>query len=168
MRTFYLILIVLLFLLAQVVLAPRIRIGSASPDFVILIVVFFSLYRGPIRGAIFGFVIGLLQDLGNPEMLGLNAMIKAALGFLLGHAGTKTVSDNVLFLAGLFFAAVFGHDIVYLLLYHWPRVGGALGMIFTQALPAAVYTTIFGVIADVLMGLLGAKAVTHLGKQGQR
>jgi rod shape-determining protein MreD len=165
-KPFYLTLTVLLFLLAQVSLAPRISIGAISPDFVLLIVVFFALYRGSIRGAIFGFVVGFLQDLGNPEMLGLNAMTKSMLGFLMGHAGTKTFPDNVLFLGGLFFVAAFGHDIVYQNLFKWPNVGGAIVTIFTVALPSAFYTSVLGVAADSIMSLFGAKVVTTFGKEG--
>ena len=166
MKTFYLIVTMLLFLLAQASLAPRITIGAVSPDFVFLIVAFFALYRGSIKGAVFGFLVGLLQDLGNPEMLGLNAGLKAMVGFVMGHAGTKTFPDNFVFLGGLFFTVAFGHDIVYLLLYKWPHVGDALIMTFSVALPAALYTAVLGVSADAVMTLFGAKVVRTFGKEG--
>ena len=89
MRTFYLVLTVLVFLLLQAVLADRIAIGSVAPDFVLLVVLFFALYRGSVRGAVFGFVVGFLEDLGNPEYLGLNALVKSVMGFLVGEAGRK-------------------------------------------------------------------------------
>ena len=167
MKSFYLFLTVLLFLLAQASLAPRISLGQVSPDFVLLIVVFFALYRGSIRGAIFGFVVGFLQDLGNPDMLGLNALLKSVLGFLMGHAGTKTFPGNIVFLGGLFFVAAFGHDFAYLLLFRWPDIGVALAMVVTVALPSAFYTSVLGAFADIVMSLFGAKVVTTFGKEGQ-
>lgn len=166
MKSFYLFLIVLLFLLAQASLAPRISIGPVSPDFVLLIVVFFALYRGSIKGAIFGFLVGFLQDLGNPEMLGLNALTKSVLGFLMGRAGTKTFPDNFVFLAGLFFAAALGHDVVYLFLFKWPHVGQAFIVAASVALPSALYTCALGVAADAVMTIFGAKVVTTFGKEG--
>jgi len=166
MKSLYLLITVLLFLLAQASLAPRISIGPVSPDFVFLIVVFFALYRGSIRGAIFGFLVGFMQDLGNPEMLGLNACVKSILGFVMGHAGAKTFPDNFAFLGGLFFVAAFGHDATYLLLLKWPHVGEAVVIAFTVALPSALYTSVLGVAADVVMTLFGAKVVTTFGKEG--
>jgi len=166
MKTFYLLVTLLGFLLLQAILAPRIALGAISPDFVTLLVVFFALYRGPISGAILGFAIGFLQDLGVPEMLGLNAMVGAAMGFLVGHAGQKTFPEHAAFLFGLFFIAVLGRDVVYLLVYHWPRVDSAFVRIFMEGLPSAVYTALFGVLVDRIVALFGARVVS-IGKEGQ-
>ena len=85
----------------------------------------------------------------------------------MGHAGTKTFPDNFLFLGGLFFAAAFGHDVVYQVLFRWPNIGGAIVSIFAVALPSAFYTSILGVVADSIMSLFGAKVVTTFGKERQ-
>jgi rod shape-determining protein MreD len=166
MRLFYLILAILVFLLMQAVVAERIALGPVSPDFLALVVAIFALYRGPVRGSIFGFVIGFLQDLLNPGYLGLYALSKSVLGFAVGKAGTKTFPENILFLFILFMAAVFGHDVVYLLFYHWPRIGTALAAIFTVALPSAAYTALFGVLVHKLLAMAGPKVVRTIGKEG--
>jgi rod shape-determining protein MreD len=166
MRTFYLVLTVLVFLLLQAVLADRIAIGPVAPDFVLLVVLFFALYRGSVRGAIFGFIVGFLEDLGNPEYLGLNALVKSVMGFLVGEAGRKTFPDNAFLLFGLFAAAALGHDIVYLFVYHWPHVGSAFLRIFTEALPCAAYTALLGTLVDRVAAMFGARVVTPNGKEG--
>jgi rod shape-determining protein MreD len=166
MKTFYLIVVVLLFLLMQATLATRIAFGAIAPDFVLLIVVFFALYRGAIPGALMGFSIGFLQDLGNPDLLGLNTMLHSILGYLIGRAASKTFADNIILFFALFFAAAFGRDIVYLFIYRWPSVGGAFVDVFLLALPSALYTALVAVIMDKLVATFGAKVVTSLGKEG--
>lgn len=167
MRRFHLVLTILLFLLMQLVVADRIAIGPVTPDFLILIVAFFSLYRGAVRGSVFGFVIGFLQDLTNPGLLGLNALTKSILGFATGKVGKKTFPENAPFLFAVFMAVSFGHDVVYLIFYNWPRIGSALAAIFLTALPSAVYTALFGVLVHKLLSLASPKVVESLGKEGQ-
>jgi rod shape-determining protein MreD len=167
MKWFYLILALLLFLLLQLVVADRISIGRVTPDFLVLIVIFFALHRRAIRGGIFGFVVGLLQDLANPAYLGLNALTKSLLGFFVGKAGAKTFPEGTLFLFVLFMFVSFGHDFVYLVFYHWPNMSGALVDMFTLALPSAAYTALFGLLIHKLLSIAGHKVVESIGKEGQ-
>jgi rod shape-determining protein MreD len=159
MKLFYLILAVLIFLLLQLVVAERITIGQIAPDFLVLIVAFFALYRRAVQGSVFGFFIGLLQDLSNPAFLGLNALTKAILGYTVGKAGSKTFPENSLFLFILFLLVSFGHDFVYLVIYHWPDLGGALVVLFTSALPSAAYTALFGLLTHKLLSIADPKVV---------
>jgi rod shape-determining protein MreD len=149
----------------QVVLADRIALGPIAPDFLVLVVAFFALYRGAVQGAIFGFAVGFLQDLSNPEFLGLNALTKSILGFSVGKIGSKTVPENVPFLFVLFMSVTFGHDIIYLLFYHWPHMGSALAAIFGTALPSAAYTAMFGVVIHKLLALAGPEVADSIGQE---
>lgn len=166
MSTFFLVLTVLVCLLAQATLAPRISFAEVSPDFVMLVVMVFALYRGAIFGAVMGFLVGFLQDLGNPEMLGLNALVKCLLGFAVGRVGAKTFPENALILFGLFAVGALAHDIVYLSVFKWPHMGSAIVMIVVAAVPSALYTAAFGTLIDRLAMRFGGKVVA-IGKKGQ-
>ena len=98
MKTFYLTLLVLILFLMQSIAADRISFGEIAPDFIILVILFFALHRGAVKGALFGFVIGFVQDLGNPTFLGLNALLKSITGYLMGRAGQKMIPENVILL----------------------------------------------------------------------
>ena len=167
MRFFYIILAILVFLLMQVSLADRIALGPVTPDFLVLVVAFFALHRGAVKGSVFGFVIGLLVDLSNPEFLGLNALTKSLLGFTVGKIGSKTVPENVPFLFAMFMAVTFGHDVIYLLFFHWPHLGSALAAIFTVALPSSAYTALFGVVIHKLLALAGPGVAKTVGQERQ-
>jgi rod shape-determining protein MreD len=157
---------VLVYLALQAAVAQRIAIGNVAPDFIVVCVVLFGLQRGPIMGSLFGFVVGLVVDLGNPGSLGLNALTKSMLGYAAGRLGAAT-SPGVLVLFIVFFVAAFAHDVVYLVVFMWPRVGSAFGTLFTVALPSALYTALAGIVVERLLALLGAKVVTRLGQERQ-
>jgi rod shape-determining protein MreD len=166
MRWLATILAVVVYFALQASVAGRIAIGPAAPDFVVVCVILFGLQRGPIRGSLFGFIVGVAVDLGNPGFLGLNALTKCILGFACGRLGLAA-SPGLFVLFVIFFAAALGHDILYLLVYHWPDVGGALATIATSALPSALYTAVAGIVVERLLALLGAKVVTSLGQERQ-
>jgi rod shape-determining protein MreD len=167
MRWFYIVVAILVFLLLQVALADRIAIGPISPDFLVLIVAFFALYRGAVKGALFGFAIGFLTDLSNPEFLGLNALAKSIMGFTVGKIGSKTVPENAPFMFALFMAVTFGHDVIYLLFFHWPHLGSTLGAIFGTALPSSAYTALFGVVIHKLLAMAGPEVAESVGQERQ-
>jgi len=152
------------FLLLQLTVAPRIAIGEIAPDFPLLFVVYFSIYSGPLRGSVAGFLIGFIQDLFNPELLGVNALTKTVLGYVMGYAGAKTESDHVVLLAAAFFVGALMHDFVYLLFFTGLAPLKFLALFFTKALPSALYTAVAGVLVHAAISLLGIKVVRPLGK----
>jgi rod shape-determining protein MreD len=157
---------ILVYLALQASVAHRIAIGSVEPDFVVVCVVLFGLQRGPIAGSLFGFLVGLVVDLGNPGFLGLNALTKTVLGYGSGRLGAAT-SPGVLILFIVFFVASFAHDILYLIVFMWPHLGNAFVTMFTVALPSALYTAVAGIVVERLLALVGARVVTSLGQERQ-
>lgn len=157
---------ILVYLALQATVAHRIAIGSVEPDFIVVCVVLFGLQRGPIGGSLFGFLVGLVVDLGNPGFLGVNALAKTVLGYGAGRLGAATSPGaTVLFI--VFFAASFAHDVIYLLVFMWPHIGGAFVTLFTVGLGSALYTAVAGIVVERLLALLGAKVVTSLGQERQ-
>jgi len=152
-----------LFLTLQATLAGRMAFGSIAPDFVVVCVVLFGVQRGSTEGSLFGFILGLVVDLGNPGFLGLNALTKAIVGYASGRMGSATSSGTAILFV-VFLAAGFVHDVIYYFVYLWPRVGGAFASMFTVALPSALYTAVVGILVERILALLGAKVVTANGK----
>jgi rod shape-determining protein MreD len=157
---------IVVYLILQAAVARHIAIGQVAPDFVVVCVVLFGLQRGAIMGSLFGFVVGLIVDLGNPGYLGVNALTKSVLGYGSGRLGAAT-SPGVLVLFIVFFVAAFAHDLIYLVLFMWPHMGSAFVTLFTVALPSALYTALAGIVVERLLALLGAKVVTSLGQTRQ-
>lgn len=153
-----------LFLALQAALSSRIAIGAVAPDFIVVWLVLFGLRQGPIPGALFGFVLGFVVDLGNPGFLGLNALTKTVVGYAAGRMGSATSPGSVVLFV-VFLVAAFVHDVVYYIMYLWPAVGGAFMSILSIALPSALYTAVIGITVERILALLGARVVTAGGKE---
>jgi rod shape-determining protein MreD len=152
------------FLVLQTTLSPRMAIGRIAPDFVVVCVVLFGLQRGRIAGSVFGFILGLVVDLGNPGYLGLNALTKTVVGYAAGRMGSATSPGSVVLFV-VFLVVAFAHDVIYYTMFLWPHVGGALASIVTIALPSALYTAVTGIAVERILALLGARVVMADGKE---
>jgi rod shape-determining protein MreD len=154
----------LLFILMQMLLSPRFALGEVTPDFMLLLVAYFAVRRGPEQAAIVGFAVGLFQDLFNPEFLGLNALAKSLVGYGISVIGSKTDADNSLLLGALLASAAAVGDFVYLLFFTGLHLGKFFTLWVTVSIPSALYTALIGVILHWVARALGSKAGRSLGK----
>lgn len=158
------IVVIFLFVILQVVVAPRISLGEIAPDFPLLLVAYFSVRRPAQRAAGAGFLIGLFQDLFNPTLLGLNALTKTLTAYALSVASSKLEPDSWLLLAPLFGLAALAHDVVYLLFFTGLHMGQFFVLLGTVALPSALYTSAAGVLVYKLAEAVSGKVVSSFGK----
>lgn len=125
--------------------APMIDIAGRAPDFTMIALVLLALSAGAVPATVGGFVIGLVQDLGNPPLLGLRSLCKCALGFGLGRLRGRLVHGVVLVDAVMIVTAVLLHDFVFLLVQSNLTQERFLVPLLTQSLPSAVYSALVGV-----------------------
>lgn len=143
-------------LVLQSTVLYRMEIGGIRPDLLVAFVVYFGWMRGPIAGTLGGFGIGLIQDLDASGPLGLNALAKTIVGFLVAKAGFRVHRSNVGVRFAFFFAAMLVHDLIYYAVATGGDGGEFMKQFFMKAIPTAVYTTI---VTLVLLGL--AERITH-------
>jgi rod shape-determining protein MreD len=141
-------------LVGEGLIAPLIDIAGVAPDFTIIALVILAMATGPSAGAVGGFCLGVVQDLSVPTLLGLHALAKALVGFVVGRTRGSLVFGVPLVEGAVLLAASLGHDTLYLLVQSRQQNEVFLGPWFTQALPTAVYTALVGVplirLADIL------------------
>ncbi len=134
--------ILLVVLVLQSTFLYRIEIGGIRPDLLVGFVVYFAWMRGPVAGTIAGFSIGLLQDLDAPGPLGLNALAKSVVGFLVAKAGFRVHRSNVPVRFAFFFLAMVVHDIIYFGVITNGDLGEFMREMVFVGVPTALYTTI--------------------------
>ena len=156
--------VIAVFFLLQVLVADKLGIGRVEPDFPLLIVVYLAIYKGPIRGSTVGFLVGIIQDLFNPSLLGLNALTKTLSGYVFGIAGAKTEPESSVLLFALLGGAALAHDVVYLLFFTGLDVGKFFIMWLTVSIPSALYTAIIGVLVHTIVSFALSGVVRSLGK----
>ncbi len=82
--------------LLQVTIAQEINVGRVKPDLVLVMTVCLALFEGPVRGAVFGFWGGLLEDVFTTGFMGVAAFCKTLTGFLAGELKNRVASASVL------------------------------------------------------------------------
>jgi rod shape-determining protein MreD len=157
-------LVLVVYFLLQAVLSEALTFGKIGPDFPLLIVAYFGLFRGALAGSVFGFAAGLLQDLFNPSFLGLNALTKTLVGFALGRAGAQTEREHPLFLLALFGVSALAHDFIYLAFATRLHLGNFLLTWVTVSVPSAVYTAVVGALVHTVVLFFLSEVVRNLGK----
>ena len=144
-------------LVGDTLVAPAISIAGIAPDFTVIALVILALAEGSYAGCVGGFVIGLVQDLANPEFLGLLALCKTGLGFTVGRLrghllyGIPVVEGVVVALA------VMVHDTLYELVRTQMSSEAFLPAFLFRVLPISLYSGLVGIpllrVAD-LVGIL--------------
>ena len=86
--------VILVVLVVQHTLLDAVRVGGAHPDVMLLLPVAAGYAAGPERGAIFGFVAGLVADLFLPTPYGLSALVGCLLGYATGVATRGLVRSS--------------------------------------------------------------------------
>lgn len=122
----------------QSVVIERISILGGRPDFVLLVVVTWSIIRGADEGALWGFVGGIFCDLLSGSGLGLWTLSLTAVGLLVGQPWVHALGPTVIRLALMSaVGTLFGHMLLMLamvLFGHAVAIGRAFQ---TVAGPAA-------------------------------
>ena len=68
--------------------------NNLTPDFLLLFVVFHAMVSGSNKGAIFGAVVGLIQDALSPTTFGFHIVTRALVGFFIGETKERVFKDN--------------------------------------------------------------------------
>ncbi|HEX7079182.1 MAG TPA: rod shape-determining protein MreD [Candidatus Eisenbacteria bacterium] len=143
--------VLLIALVLQAAFLYRIEIGGIRPDLLVAFVVYFGWMRGPVAGALGGFGVGLIQDLDASGPLGLNALCKTVVGFLVAKAGFRVHRSNVGVRFAFFSLAMLAHDLIYFSVTSLGDPILYLKQMVRVAVPSAFYT---GVVVLALLLLV--------------
>ncbi len=137
------------------ILGPLIDIKGVAPDFSVIALVILALATGAGPATVGGFMLGLVQDLSNPSLLGLQALCKSGLGFAVGSLRGRLVY-GVPLVEGLVVAiAVFAHDFLFLLVQSNLADEQFLLPLFTRTISVAIYSGLVGIPLIRLAEYLG-------------
>lgn len=132
------------------------RIGHVKPDFLLILTIYFALYRGSFTGIWVGFLGGLLQDINlggfigarNEELyyIGTHALPKSLVGYFVGKISGQIQKEGgvVLFFIHFTVAIVKGFlEFFEVAIFHNAQ---SAQVIISVLLPEAFYTAILSVI----------------------
>ncbi|UCF05751.1 MAG: rod shape-determining protein MreD [bacterium] len=157
------VLIALIFLVLQMTVIHHIAIGGVAPDLMIILLVALVLDRGPVAAVAIGFCLGFLQDLGNADFLGMNALAKSIIAYGVSRIGIGLFPESSLFRGVLILLAVLINDIISLIIITSFTITDMLASFFRYSLLSALYTAVVGV---VVLGFVGATTRRVVSRRG--
>ncbi|PJA75717.1 rod shape-determining protein MreD [bacterium CG_4_9_14_3_um_filter_65_15] len=131
--------------LGDVVVGPLMSIAGIAPDFPLIALVFLALAAGSYPATVAGFLIGLIADLTNPALLGVQALLDSCLGFGLGRLRRRLAYGMPLVEAMVVALAVLAHDLVYLLVASGGGGDSFPLRFITRSLPTAIYSGLLSI-----------------------
>jgi len=147
--------VVLLFVIGailQTLLVSRVSVLGVTADLFLIFTVVVAISRGSVEGAIFGFIAGLVADIGYMQPLGIRSLIYVLTGYFVGMVVVRfgAVGSWAVFLTaiGASFCSQFVFGVFQFII--GPRAGffGILGM---QILPEAVLDGLLAIPVYVLL-----------------
>ena len=138
--------------LAQWLVFKWLPLWGVVPDVVLLYVALQALQHGRVMGAVTGFGAGLLMDILVGFPLGMNAMIKTVMGFVIGFfqsdQGDKMRIDPIQAFGGALVVAVVHNGLMTILLALTEDTRN-LFLIVGVWLGGALYTAVVALVASL-------------------
>jgi rod shape-determining protein MreD len=149
-------------LLLQSTVLHRLAIAGTRPDLLLVLTIITGLLQGTRYGAAVGFIGGLMQDILIGRFLGMNALVKMIIGYLVGMTEEKVFKENFL---TPFAAVLLGTLLSELLLWFLFRVYGR-AIPFSDALlriilPGIGYNCLVAVLCIARLNRVKLTALTY-------
>jgi rod shape-determining protein MreD len=111
-------------------------------NFLLVVLIVFSLREARTWAVLFGFGSGFLLDCFSPRLLGLNTLLFIATAYLLGSIGERVYTSRVHLIASIVFASSLAYLSVYMWISSW---GASPSVVFPIIFESALYNTIVGI-----------------------
>lgn len=146
MKWFYRVLVFLLFMPVQTLILENLRVGGIKPDLALILVFVQGWAFGEVNGLFWGLALGGLVDLFSVGVLGVNFVLKAAVGFISGILGKSLLNLSVWINSFFIFVISVLHDALGTFFLHGvngTELKATLGNIVGRALYNSLFAMIF-------------------------
>jgi rod shape-determining protein MreD len=107
--------LLLLLLVLQFYVRPRLWTARVSPDFLLIGLMLFAMRSGAGAGAFAGFLVGLIEDTLTPARFGAAALAHTVVGYLAATGRAVFFADNMLVNAAFVAVGLWVRDLIVLL-----------------------------------------------------
>ena len=137
----------LIAVLLQVMVAPYISIGGASPNFLMIAVIIMALVEGPNTGTVLGFIAGFLFDLLGTGQVGPMALVLSLTGYITGLIHENLFAEGWILPVAIIAVATFSSETLYMLVIFLLGAQESLwSAFFGIVLPSTLYNAVFATI----------------------
>jgi rod shape-determining protein MreD len=110
-----LLIVMLLLLVLQFYVRPRLWNARVSPDFLLIALMLFAMRSGAGWGALVGFAVGIIGDTLTPARFGASALAHTMVGYLAAWGRAVFFADNMLVNAAFVAVGLWTRDLITLL-----------------------------------------------------
>jgi rod shape-determining protein MreD len=138
--------------------------GTAAVDVVLVLPVYIALTAGAGAGLLAASIAGLLQDSLSSGILGIGALAKTIVAYLVGVAGTQFILTGALQRFFTFFLATIAHAVIFMGLYvllDLRQFPSPVPAVLTQAVGNGVVGVVGFEIVDWLPGFLARRRTSR-------
>lgn len=158
MTTLIFLLMIIINLVIQTTIIPYFPIMGIVPNTALVLIVVIALKVGRVKGAIFGLIGGLLQDILFASTIGINAFILFFVGYIVGFAEDSFSRENIINPIIFTIAASIFYNIAYsLFLFFLSREISFMGALKTIFSIEILYNAGFAIIYGYLVQVIFAK-----------
>jgi rod shape-determining protein MreD len=111
-----LLLVMLVLLVLQFYLRPRLGNARVSPDFLLIALMLFAMRSGAGAGALAGFLIGIIEDTLTPARFGAGALAHTLVGYFAAWGRAVFFADNILVNAAFVAVGLWFRDLIVLVM----------------------------------------------------
>jgi rod shape-determining protein MreD len=151
----------------QTTLASLVIRGTAALDLVLIVVVYFALVSGPIRGLLLGTAAGLMQDALSSGIIGIGGLAKTVVGFVAGVLGSQFIVTAPLSRFLVFVMATVLHATIFMGLYMLlglRQFDNPYAAVLSQSIGNAVVGVGGALALEVLPGLRERRRARRIGR----
>ncbi|HRP67982.1 MAG TPA: rod shape-determining protein MreD [Turneriella sp.] len=132
-------------------------LGSIKPDFILILTVYFALYRGPFAALWIGFWGGILQDINlggytnlvQQDMryyIGTSALAKTIVGFVTGKIAHNINKDATSLIVIVVFLACLAKGVIMFFTVAFFHSSAHASALITIVIPEALFTAILSIV----------------------
>ncbi len=134
-------------------------VAGGKPDFMLIMVVFFAIFNGPLKGGCLGLAMGFLEDLLAGRFIGVNALCKGIIGWIIGHSERRLYKNNFFVPIVCLIVGTIANAFIY---YVLSKLIGSnivfIGMVITT-IPDIVYNSCFAPLIYAAFYQISAKDI---------
>ncbi len=120
------------------------EINNIRPDFLIILILYWSIKYGRTLGIISGFLIGLLADLaGSASFFGLSPLTYSITGYLSGNLKGLFNKINPLIFTLFWILIIFFQSLIFCLFHNQNLLAVDLNLFYRSFLGTSIYTLSF-------------------------
>ncbi|ROL60050.1 rod shape-determining protein MreD [Bacteroidetes/Chlorobi group bacterium MS-B_bin-24] len=149
LKIIYYALATLLICVLQLSFSYLISIYGVTPDLLILLVIWVTLFEGKLYGLIFAFSVGILFDFLSMNVVGVNALTKTIVAYLAGFFYQEKEFWNII-RSNKFFLICFLATLLHNIVYYFIMVeltDSIFAIYFKFVIGSTIYTMLFTLLA---------------------